>query len=70
MKLLLKVINIDQKTQLCFSDEGKYTVDWGFCDGIKKTGLLLFPSILRYNSAVIMKNLSKKQGKTGNFIKV
>ncbi len=29
--------NIDKKTQLCFSDEEKYTVDCGFCDTIKKT---------------------------------
>ncbi len=41
----------DKATQLCFSDPSKPTVDWGFCDQITKTGLLLMPSILRANAA-------------------
>lgn len=43
--------NIDEDTNLCCSNEPYYTVDWGFCDSVKKTGLLLMPSILRYNAA-------------------
>ncbi|HRR95420.1 MAG TPA: hypothetical protein P5150_01625, partial [Candidatus Ratteibacteria bacterium] len=67
LKRSFKCYNIDEKTQLCFSDEEKYTVDWGFCDTIKKTGLLLFPSILRYNSAILIKEFSEKLRKDGEF---
>ena len=44
-------IQIDPHTQLCISSLPEYAVDWGFCDVIVKSGLLLFPSILRYQAA-------------------
>lgn len=43
--------SIDEKSGLCVSDERAYTVDWGFCDQVKKSGLLLFPSLLRFQAA-------------------
>jgi glycogen debranching enzyme len=43
--------NIDSETGLCVSELEKHTVDWGFVDTIKKSGKLLFSSILRYNAA-------------------
>jgi len=71
LEIAFKSYNIDEKTQLCFSDEEKYTVDWGFCDSIKKTGLLLFPSISRYNSALIMEKFSRKVKKSkGKYRKI
>jgi len=30
---------------------GQTRVDWGFCDSVRKTGLLLFPTILRFRAA-------------------
>lgn len=42
---------IDEATGLCESRWPFYTVDWGFCDSIVKTGLLLFPSLLRLRAA-------------------
>lgn len=68
-KIAFESYNIDKKTELCFSEEEKYTVDWGFCDTIKKTGLLLFPSLLRYKSSLIMENFSKKIGEKNKFYK-
>lgn len=44
--------NIDSDTQLCTSYLPSYTVDWGFCDQITKSGYLLFPSLLRYQAAL------------------
>jgi len=58
--------NIDGKTELPFSNLERHTVDWGFCDSIKKSGLLLFPSLLRYKSALSLKEI---EGKTGNIKK-
>lgn len=43
--------HIDENTDLCYSHLPFYTVDWGFTDSIVKSGLLLFPSLLRYQSA-------------------
>lgn len=58
--------NIDEENQLCTSDIPKFTVDWGFCDTIIKSGYLLFPSLLRYRASMrlkvlfeVMKNDSK-----------
>lgn len=42
--------SLDTDSGLCQSAQERYTVDWGFCDSIKKTGYLLFPSLLRFDS--------------------
>lgn len=52
--------NIDPATQLCFSQQPHFTVDWGFCDMIRKTGLLLFPSLLRFHAAELLAELCEK----------
>ncbi len=39
--------NIDAVTGLCMAGD-EHTVDWGFCDSIRKRGHFLFPSVLRY----------------------
>ena len=49
--------NIDSQTGLCVSEEEKYTVDWGFVDGVKKSGKLLMASLLRYNAAKTLQKL-------------
>ncbi len=54
--------HIDPETQLCFSEQDSHTVDWGFCDTITKGGLLLFPSLLRYQAALMLKELLEKTG--------
>lgn len=48
---------IDEKSGLCTSDEEKYTVDFGFTDSIKKSGFLLFASILRYRAACALEEI-------------
>jgi hypothetical protein len=35
----------------CEAGEGQTRVDWGFCDSIRKTGLCLMPSLLRWKAA-------------------
>ena len=47
-----KSYNINQDNQLCYSKMPNYTVDWGFCDTIVKSGYLLFPSLLRRQAAI------------------
>lgn len=49
--------NIDRNTQLCVSDEERYTVDWGFVDAVKKSGALTFASLLRYRAHRILATL-------------
>jgi hypothetical protein len=36
---------------VCDGAEGGSRVDWGFCDSVRKTGLVLFPTLLRYRAA-------------------
>jgi hypothetical protein len=36
---------------VCDASEGRTRVDWGFCDSIRKTGLCLMPSLLRWQAA-------------------
>ena len=59
----LSSYGIDKETELCMSDEEKYTVDWGFVDSVKKTGKLLFASILRYRAAKALADICEKDGK-------
>ncbi|MBQ6825449.1 MAG: hypothetical protein IJP34_02165 [Clostridia bacterium] len=61
--------NIDDKSDLCISDEEKYTVDWGFVDTIKKSGKLLMASLLRYNAARKLQMLFKDNADKYNFYK-
>lgn len=49
--------NIDSKTQLCLSHFPNFTVDWGFCDTIRKSGFLLYPSLLRYQAALCLSRI-------------
>lgn len=54
--------NINRDTQLCFSTLPNYTVDWGFCDTIKKSGYLLYPSLLRYRAALRLEEIFTAAG--------
>lgn len=56
--------SIDAQTDLCSSSMPYYTVDWGFCDMIRKSGLLLFPSLLRSASARCLAHLLSKLGQS------
>ncbi len=40
-----------EDTQLSYTTDEDFAIDWGFCDGIKKRGDLLFSSILRWRAA-------------------
>ena len=50
---------VDQHTQLCVASEqiNQHIVDWGYNDTITKTGKLLFPSLLRLESALKLAHL-------------
>lgn len=50
---------VDRQTQLCVASEylEHHIVDWGYCDTITKTGKLLFPSLLRFESALKLAHL-------------
>lgn len=48
---------IDPETELCRSQNGRYTVDWGFVDCVRKDGLLLMASLLRYNAGKALEGL-------------
>ncbi|NLG24582.1 MAG: hypothetical protein GX558_04455 [Clostridiales bacterium] len=54
----LNSLPTDDATGLCRSDEAARAVDWGFCDTVVKTGLLLFPSLLRLRAARQMAELA------------
>lgn len=43
---------VNPESGLCTGALPSYVVDWGFCDSIRKSGLLLYPSILRYEAAM------------------
>ncbi len=55
---------VDPSTQLCIaSDDSKqHIVDWGYNDTITKTGKLLFPSLLRYESAMKLAHICDALG--------
>ena len=36
---------------ICEAAAGRARVDWGFCDSVRKTGQVLFPTILRWRAA-------------------
>ena len=45
---------VDQKTGLCCGNAQNHTVDWTYCDQVKKSGLFLVPSIMRAQAAGIL----------------
>lgn len=47
---------------ICESAEGRTRVDWGFCDTIRKAGLCLMPSLLRWRAAGQLATLLKASG--------
>lgn len=49
---------------LCSETATATRVDWGFCDSIRKTGLALFPTILRYRAARDLAALHAALGET------
>jgi len=56
---------IDPATQLCLAsdDLNEHIVDWGYNDSITKTGKLLFPSVLRLESALKLAELFEGTGR-------
>lgn len=54
--------HIDPVTGLCVSAFPKHTVDWGFCDTVRKSGRLLFPSLLRMQAACLLADLHAASG--------
>jgi hypothetical protein len=55
---------IDPDTGLCFSEDDRYTVDFGFHDSIHKSGYLLSSSILRWMASKTMAYLCRKMNNT------
>lgn len=47
---------------ICEAAEGRTRVDWGFCDAIRKTGLCLMPSLLRWRAAQQLSAVLKANG--------
>ena len=45
---------VDEETGLCCGDAQNYTVDWTYCDQVKKSGFFLVPSIMRGEAAGIL----------------
>ena len=58
------------ETGLCVSDGSAYTVDWGFCDTVVKTGKLLFPSVLRFKSALALEKIFRKDERKSRYYRV
>jgi len=60
-KRAFESVETDSATGLvvCSEDPARDRVDWGFCDSIKKSGLCLMPSLLRWQAA---KQLSRLTG--------
>lgn len=55
---------VDEVTQLCIASEDldEHIVDWGYNDSVTKTGKLLFPSLLRLESALKLAELFEAVG--------
>lgn len=51
--------NVDKETDLCYSEKGRHTVSWGFTDSVRMNGLVLYGSILRYNAAKCLYEITK-----------
>jgi hypothetical protein len=50
---------------ICDGAEGRARVDWGFCDSVRKTGLALFPTVLRHRAAVDLASMHDSLGEPG-----
>ncbi|MBQ7719889.1 MAG: hypothetical protein IJT56_04820 [Clostridia bacterium] len=59
---------VDPKTGLCVTDMERRAVDWGFCDTMIKTGYLLMPSILRFNAAKAMAEMTDDPEKKERYL--
>ena len=59
-------VAVDDATGLviCEAGEGRTRVDWGFCDAIRKTGLCLMPSLLRWRAGQQLIALLKANGQS------
>jgi hypothetical protein len=57
-------VAVDEPTGLviCEATDGRTRVDWGFCDAIRKTGLCLMPSLLRWRAAQQLSAVLKANG--------
>ena len=57
-------VAVDPATGIVVSEDapGRTRVDWGFCDSVRKTGLLLFPTVLRYRAANDLASLHEAVG--------
>lgn len=57
----------DLATGLCVSPdtEGEHAIDFGFCDSIRKSGKLLFPSLLKFQAARQLADLFQAAGEQG-----
>ncbi|MCL5996678.1 MAG: hypothetical protein M1546_11580 [Chloroflexi bacterium] len=55
---------VDVRSQLCVASDAldEHIVDWGYNDTIIKTGKLLFPSLLRIESAMKLAHLFERAG--------
>lgn len=51
-------VAVDAATGLVLCDKTQTRVDWGFCDSIRKTGMCLMPSLLRWQAATRLAELS------------
>lgn len=52
----------DSGLVICRAAEGQTRVDWGFCDAIRKSGMCLMPSLLRWRAAREMAVLARAVG--------
>lgn len=59
-------VAVEEKSGLvvCDSAEGRTRVDWGFCDAIRKSGLCLMPSLLRWRAAQELAALLNANGQS------
>jgi hypothetical protein len=59
-------VAVDKGTGLvvCEATAGRSRADWGFCDAIRKSGLCLMPSLLRWRAAQQLIALFKANGQT------
>ena len=63
-ELVHNAFPVDARSQLCIASANlsEHIVDWGYNDTINKTGLLMFPSLLRYESALKLSHLFAHAG--------
>ncbi len=52
-------VAVDVNTGLVLCDQKQTRVDWGFCDSVRKTGMALMPSLLRWQAARQLSEMTK-----------